>query len=101
MSSDLTRIAELKIKRNAVIIAHSYQPVEVQDAADYVGDSYGLSVQATTTTADTIIFCGVRFMAETAAILNRTRRVILAEPDAGCPMADMITAPDLAQLKAE
>ena len=93
-------IAALKRERDAVILAHTYQPGAVQDCADYVGDSYGLSVEATRTTASLIIFCGVRFMAETAAILNPTRSVILPEPLAGCPMADMITAEELLELKA-
>ncbi|MGA2505931.1 MAG: cysteine desulfurase NifS [Chitinispirillaceae bacterium] len=94
-----TAIARLKHKKNTVILAHNYQPGEVQDAADFVGDSYGLSVEATKVKADTIIFCGVRFMAETAAILNPAKTVVLAEPDAGCPMADMIKASDLFALK--
>jgi quinolinate synthase len=94
-------IDRLKRSKNAVILAHTYQPGEVQDVADYVGDSYGLSVEATKVTAGTIIFCGVRFMAETAAILNPSKKVVLAVPDAGCPMADMITAADLAELKAQ
>ena len=93
-------IAALKRERDAVILAHTYQPGAVQDCADYVGDSYGLSVEATRTTASLIIFCGVRFMAETAAILNPSRTVILPEPLAGCPMADMITAEELLELKA-
>lgn len=95
------RIQELKKQRNAVILAHTYQPGEVQDIADFVGDSYGLSVEATRTDADVIVFCGVLFMAETAAILNPQRKVILAEPTAGCPMADMIEADDLRELKKE
>jgi quinolinate synthase len=98
--NDLTsELLRLKKKRNAVILAHTYQPAEVQDAADFAGDSYGLSVEAATSKADTIIFCGVRFMAETAAILNPAKKVVLAVPDAGCPMADMIKAPDLLALK--
>ena len=95
------KIAALKAKRNAVILAHTYQPGEVQDVADFVGDSYGLSVEATKVKAGTIVFCGVRFMAETAAILNPGKTVVLAVPDAGCPMADMITAADLAELKKQ
>jgi quinolinate synthase len=99
MSAAISAIAKLKNEKNAVILAHTYQPGEVQDAADFVGDSYGLSVEATKVKADTIIFCGVRFMAETAAILNPAKKVVLAVSDAGCPMADMIAAPDLLALK--
>ncbi len=95
----LTEVLRLKKEKNAVILAHTYQPGEVQDAADFVGDSYGLSVEATRVAADTIVFCGVRFMAETAAILNPDKTVILATPSAGCPMADMITPADLADLR--
>jgi quinolinate synthase len=94
-------IAALKKERDAVILAHTYQPGDIQDCADYVGDSYGLSVQASRTDAAVIIFCGVRFMAETAVILNPSREVILPEPLAGCPMADMISAQDLQDLKAQ
>lgn len=96
----VARISELKARRNAIILAHTYQPREVQDVADFVGDSYGLSVEAAKATADCIVFCGVRFMAETAALLNPSRPVILAEPNAGCPMADMIEASDLVELRA-
>jgi quinolinate synthase len=93
------RIAELKKVKNAVILAHTYQPGEVQDLADYVGDSYGLSVEASRVKADILIFCGVRFMAETAHILNPDRKVILPAPEAGCPMADMIDTKGLSAMK--
>ncbi|HEX2956187.1 MAG TPA: quinolinate synthase NadA [Chitinispirillaceae bacterium] len=94
-------IKKIKKEQNAVILAHTYQSSQIQDIADYVGDSYGLSVQASKTYADKIIFCGVRFMAETAAVLNQSRPVILPEPTAGCPMAEMIEPEDLLQLKAK
>jgi quinolinate synthase len=97
----IQQILALKQKRKAVILAHTYQPAPIQDLADYVGDSYGLSVEATKTPAETIVFCGVTFMAETAAILNPGIRVLLPEPTAGCPMADMITPGDLVDLKAQ
>lgn len=99
MADILDDIARLKEERDAVILAHTYQPGEVQDCADYVGDSYGLSVEATRTTASVIVFAGVRFMAETAAILNPSRTVILPESLAGCPMAQMITPDELRELK--
>ena len=101
MSEWRDEIAALKKERDAVILAHTYQPGELQDCADYVGDSYGLSVAARKAEASIIVFCGVRFMAETAAILNPSRRVILPEPRAGCPMADMITPEDLKELKTQ
>jgi quinolinate synthase len=99
MQSISDSIRSLKKQQNAVILAHTYQPAEVQDIADFVGDSYGLSVEAIKVQADIIIFCGVMFMAETAAILNPGKKVIIPEPKAGCPMADMITADELVALK--
>lgn len=97
----LDKIQALKEERNAVILAHNYQPGEIQDLADYAGDSLGLSVQAAETNADVIVFCGVRFMAETAAILSPDKTVLLPEKLAGCPMADMIDARQLAELKSK
>ncbi len=97
----LDKIDKLKAKRNAVILAHNYQPAEIQDLADFCGDSLGLSVQASKTAADVIVFCGVRFMAETAAILSPEKTVLLPEKHAGCPMADMIDADQLRDLKKQ
>jgi quinolinate synthase len=97
----IKQIEKLKADRGAVILAHNYQPGEIQDLADFTGDSLGLSIQASQTDADVIVFCGVRFMAETAAILSPEKTVLLPDKSAGCPMADMITADQLRQLKQE
>jgi quinolinate synthase len=90
-------LLELKRERNAIILAHNYQVPELQDVADFVGDSLGLSYQAAKTNADVILFCGVHFMAETAKIINPTKRVILPDLDAGCSLSESCPPERLAQ----
>lgn len=94
-------IQRLKQERNAVVLAHNYQLDEVQKVADYIGDSFYLSKVAADSKQDVIVFCGVRFMAETAKILSPTKTVLLPEKDAGCPLAEMITAEGLRTLKSK
>ena len=93
------KIAQLKRELRAVIVAHNYERPEVQDIADFVGDSLELSRRCTEVDTGTIVFCGVRFMAETAAILNPDRTVLLSEGSAGCPLADMINIDELMKWK--
>jgi len=94
------QVRELAAEHGAVILAHNYQLPEIQDVADYVGDSLGLSQQAAATPADTIVFCGVHFMAETASILCPDKRILIPDADAGCSLADAITAAQLREWKA-
>ncbi|HEV3231648.1 MAG TPA: quinolinate synthase NadA [Candidatus Dormibacteraeota bacterium] len=98
LSAEIRAMAK---KRNAVILAHNYQVAEVQDVADYVGDSLGLSQQAAATGAAVIVFCGVHFMAETASILAPAKRVLIPDLNAGCSLSDSITADQLRAWKAE
>jgi quinolinate synthase len=94
-------VRELAREHDAVILAHNYQLPEIQDIADYVGDSLGLSQHAAAADTDTIVFCGVHFMAETASILCPDKRVLIPDPDAGCSLADSITAGQLRDWKAQ
>lgn len=101
MGSIQEEIAALKKQKNAVILAHYYQTSDIIDIADMVGDSYALSKQARDAQANIIVFCGVRFMAESAKILNPERKVLLPAYNAGCPMADMVTPDDILRLRAQ
>jgi len=95
------QIRNLLKERNAVLLAHNYMRDEVQEIADITGDSLALSIGASSTSADVIVFCGVHFMAESAAILSPRKKVLLPRPDAGCPMADMVTAAELEALRRQ
>jgi quinolinate synthase len=97
----VNRINELRRKRRAVILAHNYQLPEVQDIADIVGDSLAMAREAAKVEADVIVLCGVHFMAETAKLLNPTRTVLVPDPNAGCPMADMVTPRELEEAKRQ
>ncbi len=97
----VTPDSRLKAERKAVILAHNYQLGEVQDIADFVGDSLELSQQATEVDAEVIVFCGVVFMAETAKLLNPERTVLIPDPRAGCPMCDMAPVEEVRKRKAE
>src|SRR5207247_3892996 len=95
----VAEVTRLKRERNAVILSHNYQVPEIQDIADYVGDSLGLSQRAAQTSADVIVFCGVHFMAETAKILNPDKIVVLPDKDAGCSLEESCPADKLAALQ--
>ncbi len=95
------RIEELKDENDAVIVAHNYQVGEIQEAADFVGDSFGLARKVAELDVSNVVFCGVNFMVESAAVLNPDKNVIHPEPEAGCPMAEMVDIDDLKDYKEE
>lgn len=95
------KIIQLKSRHNAIILAHNYELPEIQDSADFVGDSLQLSIKASQTQAEVIVFCGVHFMAETAKILSPNKKVIMPDVNASCPMAEMITPKDLLMLREQ
>ncbi len=97
----LKQISELKKAKKAVILAHNYQIPEIQDIADFVGDSLGLARKALEVEAEIIIFCGVHFMAETASILCPNKKILLPDLDAGCSLADSISISQLKELKVK
>lgn len=97
----INEIHRLRREKNAIILAHNYQTTDIIGIADIVGDSLQLSIEASRVKADFIVFCGVRFMAETAAMLNPNTKVLLPALDAGCPMADMVTADQLRKFREE
>lgn len=97
----LNEIKDIAKRKNAVILAHNYQLPEVQEVADFVGDSLELSLKASETQADVIVFCGVYFMAETAAIISPAKTVLIPDHNAGCPMAGMIDAENVRELRRE
>ncbi|MGM0607853.1 MAG: quinolinate synthase NadA [Candidatus Muiribacteriota bacterium] len=95
----IKKINELKKEKNIVLLGHYYLREEVQEIVDYIGDSYGLAREAMNTEADSIVFAGVKFMAETAKILNPDKKVYLGNRDSGCPLADMVTGKDVEEMR--